>query len=184
MSSLEVNKIIGAVVGTGLAMMVIGTLADALVDPDRRPVPARAAATAEAPKVTGASDGAPAPKAAAAIEPIGALLASADLAKGKKAFRKCVSCHSIEDGGKNKIGPNLWNIVNAERGKKAGYSYSKALSEKAGTWTYDSLNAFLERPRAYIKGTKMSFGGIKKAQERAAVIAYLRSLSASPAPLP
>ncbi len=85
---------------------------------------------------------------------------------------------------KNKVGPNLWNVVNAERGKKNGFGYSKPLMAMAGNWSYDSLDAFLAKPKAYIKGTKMSFSGIKKPRDRAAVIAFLRGLSDSPAPLP
>ena len=116
--------------------------------------------------------------------PAAALLASADVAKGRKLFKKCVACHTSSDGGKNKVGPNLWNIVNSERGKRAGFGYSKAFKATAGNWTYDSLDAFLTKPKAYIKGTRMMFAGVKKARDRAAVIAYLRSLSDAPAPLP
>ena len=122
--------------------------------------------------------------AAAAIESLAVRLASTNVAKGKKLFKKCASCHTTASGGKNKIGPNLWNVVNAERGKKTGYGYSKPLKAMAGNWSYDSLDAFLAKPRAYIKGTKMAFSGIKKPKDRAAVIAFLRGLSYSPAPLP
>jgi cytochrome c len=112
------------------------------------------------------------------------MLASADVAAGKKVFGKCKSCHTVTDGGKNGIGPNLWNIVNAGRGAKAGFGYSKALAAKPGNWTYESLNAFLAKPKNYIKGTKMTFAGLGKAKDRANVIAYLRSAAATPAPLP
>ncbi len=177
MSSLELNKIVGAVLATGLSLMVIGTIGNALVDADETVAPEAVAVAAKAP----APNAAP---AVAVIESATALLASADVAKGKKLFKKCAACHTTANGGKNKIGPNLWNIVNAERAKKAGFGYSKALASMAGTWSYDSLDAFLTKPKAYIKGTKMGFSGIKKAHERAAVIAYLRGLSDSPAPLP
>lgn len=179
MSSLELNKIVGAVLATGLSLMVIGTIGNALVGAPERAESAAVAVAAKAP--------APAPKAApavAAIESVTALLASADIAKGKKLFKKCAACHTTDNGGKNKLGPNLWNIVNAERGKKAKYRYSKPLASMAGNWSYDSLDAFLTKPKAYIKGTKMVFSGIKKARDRAAVIAFLRGLSDSPAPLP
>jgi cytochrome c len=176
MSSLELNKIVGAVLATGLSLMVIGTIGNALVHVDKTMAPEAVADAAKAP--------APTVAAAAVIESATALLASADVAKGKKLFKKCAACHTTADGGKNKIGPNLWNIVNAERAKKAGFRYSKPLAAMAGTWSYDSLDAFLTKPKAYIKGTKMAFSGIRKAHERAAVIAYLRGLSDSPAPLP
>ena len=180
MSSLEVNKIIGAIVATALTLMVIGTIGNALVRTDHRAAPATVAVAAKesAPE--------PAPKAApaAAIVSAVALLASADVAKGKKVFKKCTSCHTSNSGGKNRVGPNLWNIVNSERGKSGGFKYSKALVAKSGNWTYESLDAFLTKPKAYIKGTRMSFAGIRKAADRAALIAYLRGLSDAPAPLP
>ncbi len=180
MSSLEFNKIAGAVLATGLSLMVIGTIGNALVDPDEHvaSAPVAVVVAAKAPGTNAA------PAAVALIESVTTLLASADVAKGKKLFKKCVACHTTDNGGKTKIGPNLWNIVNAERGKKAGFGYSKPLASMAGNWSYDSLDAFLTKPKAYIKGTKMAFSGIKKAHERAAVIAYLRGLSDSPAPLP
>lgn len=112
------------------------------------------------------------------------LLADADPAKGQKVFKKCAACHTVDDGGKNKVGPNLWNVVNAEVGKRGGFAYSKAMVEKGGTWTYENLNAFLAKPKAFVPKTKMAFAGLKKANDRAAVIVYLRTLSDSPAPLP
>ncbi len=177
MSSLEFTKIVGAIVATALCIVVIGTIGNFLVDPDELAAPAAVAVAAKepAPKVAAA---------AAAIESLAVLLASADVAKGKKLFKKCAACHTTNVDGKNKIGPNLWNIVNSERGKKTGFGYSKPLVAMAGNWNYDSLNAFLTKPKAYIKGTKMAFAGIKKAADRAAVIAFLRGLSDSPAPLP
>jgi cytochrome c len=177
MSSLETNKIVGAVLATGLSLVVIGTIGNALVEPDKHAasVSVAVATTEPAPKAT---------PAAPTIEPVAALLASADVAKGAKLFKKCATCHTTGSGGKNKIGPNLWNIVNSERGAKSGFKYSKALVAKTGNWTYASLNAFLAKPKEYIKGSKMAFAGIKKARDRAAVIAFLRGLSDSPAPLP
>ena len=194
MSSLNFSKIVSAIVSTALCIVMIDTIGDALINPEKHATPAAVAVIAKspAPKVaTGAAIAVaakkPVPKITAdvaATESLAVLLASADIAKGKKLFKKCAVCHTTDSGGKNKIGPNLWNIVNAERGKKAGFSYSKPLMAMAGNWTYGSLDTFLTKPRSYIKGTKMQFSGIKKATDRAAVIAFLRRLSDMPAPLP
>jgi len=116
--------------------------------------------------------------------PILALLAEADIAAGMKLAKKCTACHVFEDGGKNKVGPVLWNIVNADKGAIDGFGYSAALAGFGGAWDYSALNAFLYKPKAYIEGTKMNFAGLKKPQDRANMIAYLRSLSAAPAALP
>ncbi len=115
---------------------------------------------------------------------IGALLASADIGAGQKAFKKCASCHSTDKGGKNKVGPNLWDIVGNAKAGKEGYKYSGALKGLGGEWTYNDLDDFLANPRGFAKGTKMSFSGVTKEGQRAALIAYLRSLSDQPKPLP
>jgi len=116
---------------------------------------------------------------------IAALVAAADVAKGEKVFKKCKACHTSENGGKNKVGPNLWNIVNRPIAKAENYRYSSALTEFAAdkTWTYDHLDGFLTKPADYVGKSKMTFA-LKKPKDRAAVIAYLRTLSDSPAPLP
>ena len=117
MSSLEINKIVGAIVATALCIVVIGAIGNALVHPDEHAAPAAVAVAAKepAPKVAAA---------AAAIESLAVLLASADVAKGKKLFKRCAACHTTNSGGKNKIGPNLWNVVNSERGKRAGFGWT------------------------------------------------------------
>ena len=194
MSSLNISKIVSAIVSTALCIVIIDTIGDALVDPERHATPAAVAVIAKGPVPKVATEAAVAVAAkeqvpkikanVAATESLAVLLASADIAKGKKLFKKCAVCHTTDSGGKNKIGPNLWNIVNAERGKKEGFSYSKPLLAMAGNWSYGSLDTFLTKPRSYIKGTKMQFSGIKKATDRAAVIAFLRGLSDTPAPLP
>lgn len=121
-----------------------------------------------------------------AFEPVGPLLASADVGAGEKTFKKCAACHTNEEGGANKVGPALYGVVERAIASVDGFSYSGALKEYGAdkTWNYESLNGFLWKPKTYIKGTSMGFGGIKKVEERAELIAYLRSLSASPAPLP
>ena len=112
------------------------------------------------------------------------LLASVTTVNGEKVFKKCKSCHTVSKGGKNMVGPNLWDVVGRNKASVEGYKYSSALKTMEGDWSYPNLDAFLLNPKGYAKGTKMSFSGLKKANDRAAVIAYLRSLSDSPKPLP
>lgn len=178
MSTFELNKIIGAVVLVLIVGTVVGMIGDALVEPGAH----KARETVVAVKAPAAA----ARRAAKArkSEPIASLLASADAAAGNKIARKCTGCHTLKKDGAAKIGPNLWNIVGAAKARSAGFGYSSAMRSKGGTWTYEDLSAFLEGPRAYLKGTKMAFAGVKKARDRANLIAFLRSLSASPAPLP
>lgn len=179
MSQMLANKIAGAVLLVALVLVAISTIGNALVHPrdsGKGEVAVAALATPE-PK-------AEAPAEAAPPVPIASLLADADTARGVKVFKKCKSCHTVDKGGKNKIGPNLWDVVNSEAGKREGFSYSKAMLAKGGTWNYDSLGGFLAKPKSWLPGTKMAFAGLKKVKDRAAVIAYLRTLSDSPAPLP
>ena len=117
-------------------------------------------------------------------EPILAMLANADLAAGQKVAKKCAACHVFDKGGQNKVGPALWNIVNAGKGQIDGYGYSEALAEFGGVWDYKSLNQFFYKPKAYISGTKMNFAGLKKPADRANLIAYLRSQADQLAELP
>lgn len=121
---------------------------------------------------------------AAAVIPIATLLATADPAKGTEAFKKCASCHSINQGGANGIGPNLYGTLGEEIGKgKGGYAFSAALSGKGGKWDFDAMNAWLTKPSAFAPGTKMSFAGLSKGEDRANVIAYLNQ-QGSNLPLP
>jgi len=126
--------------------------------------------------------GAPKP---AGPEPIAGLLASADLAAGEAVFqKKCKACHVADKGGANKTGPALFGVVGNDIAAHDGFKYSGALEGLPGDWTYAALNGFLFKPRAFAKGTKMSFGGIRSAQERAALIAWLRAQDDTPEPLP
>ncbi|HAA92673.1 MAG TPA: cytochrome c family protein [Rhodospirillaceae bacterium] len=117
-------------------------------------------------------------------DPVAPLLAKADIGAGKKVSGKCTSCHTFSKGGKNKLGPNLWNIIGGKQGGNGQYKYSSAFKKLAGEWSYAEMNKFLWKPKAYVKGTKMSFAGLKKTGDRAALIAYMRSLSDAPKPLP
>ncbi len=113
-----------------------------------------------------------------------AMLSTADTGAGAKTFKKCKACHSTAKGGKNKVGPNLWDVVGRAKAGMPGFKYSGALKGLGGEWTYKDLDAFLAGPKGFAKSTKMNFGGLKKPKDRAAVIIYLRSLSDSPKPLP
>lgn len=177
MSALEINKYVGAIILALLTLVVIDIIGSYLVAPrDTGPV---VAAVPE-----GGPPEAAAPKAPEGPEPIAPLLASADVAEGAKVARKCAACHTFDEGGANKIGPNLWNVVNRDVASKGGFSYSSALAGKDGNWSYAALNTFLWKPKTNVPGTKMAFAGVKKTSERADLIAFLRTLSASPAPLP
>lgn len=110
------------------------------------------------------------------LEPIEPLLAQANAENGQKVAKQCLQCHSFEKGGPNKTGPDLWNIIKRGVAKAPNYAYSTAMQKKGGGWTPENLNAFLYQPRSYVAGTKMSFVGLKKAQDRADLIAYLETL--------
>jgi len=175
MSAFEINKIVGAILSAALVAMVISIIGNALVSPKQHH-----AASVSVPE-------GPAEMAEAKPEkepPLAQLLAAADAKAGAKVFNKCKSCHNAAKGAKNKIGPNLWDIVGNGKAAVAGFAYSGALKDSGGNWSYADLNAFLKKPVNFVKGTKMTFAGLSKAADRAAVIAFLRSLSDSPKPLP
>lgn len=116
--------------------------------------------------------------------PLALLLATADPTKGQKTFRKCAACHTVDPGGKNKVGPNLWDIVNRAVASGEGFTYSGAMAELGGVWDFERLDGFIADPKGAVQGTKMAFKGLSKDADRANVLAYLRSLSENPAELP
>jgi cytochrome c len=170
---LFVNKIAAAILSAGLLAMITGFAAHMLYHPKELEKQAYIIAS-EAPVAVSTAALPTGP------EPVMAMLASASADAGKKVTKKCAACHSFTKGGPNKVGPNLWNIVGGKPALTAGYKYSGAMKSMAVNWEFEELNKFLYKPKAYLKGTKMSFAGLKKASDRAAVIAYLTSLSDSP----
>lgn len=180
---LENNKIFAAVLVAGIVAMLCGFVAGKIVHPDL-PEDDKIAIDIDTSALEAAASGVAAPTGP---EPILALLATADVKRGEALAKACVACHSFDKGGPNKVGPNLWDIVNAKKAHIAGFAYSAVIMDQAAQgqkWTYQNLNGFLYKPSAYARGTKMSYAGLKKPQDRADMIAYLRSLSASPAALP
>jgi cytochrome c len=180
MDSFELNKVLGAVLATCLFTLSLNIAAGALFTAPKPEKPGYAIAVAEP---TAADHGGAAAPAAPA-EPIEALLQKASLERGETSVKKCAACHTFEKDGPNRVGPNLWGIVNRPRASHAGFNYSAAMKAKGGEWTFDELNKFLAGPGAYIPGTTMTFVGLPRATERADVIEYLRTRADTPVPLP
>ncbi|HEY0183284.1 MAG TPA: cytochrome c family protein [Rhodopila sp.] len=179
MDSMELNKGIAAVLVAGIVFFLTGLIGMNLVTEQRPEKPAIAIQGAPAAEAT---SGAPKPEPLPAIAP---LLAKADVATGEATVKKlCTSCHTFNEGGKAGVGPNLYNVVGGPHAHMEGFNYSAGLKAKTGPWTFDELNEWLHQPSAYVPGTRMAFAGIKNDQQRADVIAYLRSLSPNPVPLP
>jgi cytochrome c len=177
MNSFELNKVLGAILGTCLALLALNITAGAIFSVEKPAKPGYAIAVKE----TGQEKGTAEKKEV----PIATLLAKASVDKGEAASKQCHACHTLTKGGPNRVGPNLWNIVDSGRGEgRGGFNFSSAMKSKGGTWTDDELNKFLAGPQQYIPGTKMTFAGVKDDQKRADLIAYLHTLSDNPKPLP
>ena len=180
MDSFEINKIVAAVLMVALLVIGIGKLTDVIFYVEKPETPGYAVVIEQAVTTsTEAETGSNTEK----ID-IAALMAMGDIATGEKVFKKCSACHSIVKGGKNAIGPALYNVVSRKVGSINDYKYSKALSEYGKEWTFEELNGYLTKPAKWIKGTKMAFAGIRKEKDRASVILYLNQNSDNPLPLP
>lgn len=205
--SLQPNKILGAVLAVAVVAFAIDFVSDQIFAKqdlktpgyvvDMNAAPAVAAAEAPAPAAVAPDPNAPAAvatqQAAAApaaagsdVAPIADRLKTADVAAGEKTSKVCTACHSFADSGANKVGPGLWEVVNRKPGTHEGFKYSPAMVTfgETHTWDYATLDIYLTNPKAEVPGNKMAFAGVKKPEDRANLIAYLRSLSANPAPLP
>lgn len=175
----QTYKYTGAFLAAAFVMMSASLLSDVIFD---SPDPEKEGYHIEPLASTTA-----APEKAAPVVSIATLLQTADPAKGQDVFKRCQACHTGEKGGPNKVGPDLWDIVDRPIAAHPGFSYSAGMKEfatTAKTWTYDHLNGFLTSPKNYVKGTAMGFAGDKNDAERANLIAYLRTLSDNPKPLP
>ena len=179
MDSFELNKIIAAILMVALLIIGLGKIADGVfhVNKPKNPgyqVVVEAQLTSAASQIT---------EMVEKID-ITAVMVLGDIASGEKIFKKCAACHSINKGGKNKIGPALYNVVGRAVGGVDDYKYSKTLASYGKEWTFEELNGFLTKPSSYLKGTKMSYAGLRKEKDRASVIKYLNKNSDSPKLLP
>tara|TARA_A100001388_G_scaffold275612_1_gene261484 strand:+ start:194 stop:721 length:528 start_codon:yes stop_codon:yes gene_type:complete len=175
MNSFEIQKIISAILITVLVVFGIGKISDFIFDKDEDSVVAYKVDPPESDIVKN--------EAEASLD-LKAMFALADLAHGEKVFKKCAACHSINQGGGNKIGPKLWNVMFRSVGAVEDYKYSKALISYKKEWNWEEMNGFLIKPSTWIKGNKMGFAGLKDEKDRASVILYLNQNSENPRPLP
>ena len=179
MDSFELNKIIAAILMVVLLVIGLGKIADGVFHVKKPENPGYQVEVEN--QLTSATT-----QVAEVVEKIDitAIMAMGDITSGEKIFKKCAACHSINKGGKNKIGPALYNVVGREVGGVDDYKYSKALASYGKEWTFEELNGFLTKPSSYLKGTKMSYAGLRKEKDRASVIKYLNQNSDSPKQLP
>ena len=175
MDSFEINKIFAAIIVTVLLVLGINKVSDVIFhvekpDVEGYKVEVKVVSTSQANEQSQVD--------------ISALLALGSVEDGKKVFKKCAACHSINEGGGNKIGPKLWNVMFRPVGSIADYKYSKALSTYGKEWTWEEMNGFLIKPAKWIKGNKMGFAGLKKEEDRASIMLYLNQNSDNPKTLP
>ena len=181
MDSFEINKIIAAILLTALIIIGIGKFTDILFHVEK---PKESAYKIEGLEMVAAQTSSNSETKVEEKINIKELLALGDAAHGEKVFKRCSACHMIVSGGKNMIGPNLWEVIGRTAGSVSDYKYSKAMVAYGKEWTFEEMNAYLIKPQAYIKGTKMAFAGLRKEKDRASVILYLNKNSDNPLPLP
>jgi cytochrome c len=179
MDSFEINKIVAAVLMVALLIIGIGKLSEVIFHVEKPETPGYAVEVEQVSTTSSSTT-----VAADNKVDITALMAMGDIASGEKIFKKCAACHSIIKGGKNAIGPALYNVVGRKVGSVEDYKYSKALTAYEKEWTLEELNGYLTKPAKWIKGTKMAFAGLRKEADRASVIKYLNENSDNPVPLP
>ena len=180
MDSFELNKIIAAILMVALLIIGINKLSGVIFHVEKPETPGYAVNVAEAVTTSTQLES----ESSEEKIDISALMALGDLKNGEKVFKKCAACHSIVKGGKNNIGPALYNVVGRKVGAVEDYKYSKALSGYENNWSFEELNGYLIKPAKWIKGTKMAFAGLRKEKDRASVIKYLNQNSDNPLPLP
>lgn len=173
MDSFEWNKILAALLVAGITASSAGFISEKVVHAGQVEAHGKTEVAASS-----------APAAPQMPEPVLALIAAADVEQGKKLSKACAACHSFDKGGADGVGPNLWNVLNRGRAAKDGFSYSAGMTAKGGKWTYADLNHFLWKPKKFVSDTKMNFIGVKKPEDRAAVIAWLRTLADSAPAVP
>ena len=181
MDSFELNKIIGAILMTALIVIGINKLSDAIFHVEK---PKESAYKIEGVELATTSSQATTEIKEVVQLDIKEILALGDVTHGEKVFKKCSACHMIASDGKNMIGPNLWEVIGRTAGSVSDYKYSKAMVAYGKAWSFEEMNAYLIKPQAYVKGTKMAFAGLRKEKDRASVILYMNSKSSNPKPLP
>ena len=179
MDSFELNKIIAAVLMVALLVIGISKISDIVFHVEKPEIPGYAVENEQV-----ASNSKSTTESVEEMINISAVMAMGDAVSGEKIFKKCAACHSIVKGGKNNIGPALYNVVGRKIGVIEDYKYSKAMSSYNKEWTFEELNGYLIKPAKWIKGTKMAFAGLRKEKDRASVILYMNSKSDSPKALP
>ena len=179
MDSFEINKIVAAILMVALLLIGIGKLSNIIFHVEKPKTPGYAIEVEQVTTVSSTTK-----KAVEEKVDIAALMAMGDITLGEKVFKKCAACHSIVKGGKNNIGPALYNVVGRKTGAVTDYKYSKALASFDKEWTLEELNGYLIKPAKWVKGTKMAFAGLRKEKDRASVIKYLNQNSDNPITLP
>ena len=178
MDFFELNKVLGALLGSSFVMLTLNIATNALFAVHKPDKAGYEIAVQE--QATAAKPGEP----AAADDPLPARLASADVGRGEASAKKCAACHTFDKGGRDLVGPNLWNIVGRAKAANPAFNYSAAMRGQKGNWTLEDLDAYVKNPRGMVPGTNMSFAGIPRAGERADLVAYLNAKADNPAPLP